>query len=97
MKDQVRSFVVLSEVDHRNQESFGRKSPMVSFDTSFLAIYLYSVLDSDGSKFIVSTMEELQFSPMRKEDGSDYECSAENGVGSSLSQTDHSFSHWYNF
>ena len=47
--------------------------------------------------YIVSTTEELQFNPMRREDGSEYECLAENGIGSSLKQTNHGFSHGYKF
>ena len=62
----------------------------------FLTFHLDTFV-TDQSRYVVSTTEELQFNPMRRDEAGQYECSAENGVGSSLGQTDHSFCHWYNF
>ena len=49
-------------------------------------LILIIVLNSGGSKQLLSTSQELKLNQMKKEDSSEYECTAENGVGPSLTK-----------
>ena len=83
VKDQIMSSDAQRR-DHRSQESTGHESDLVSFSTNLGRFSVRDILVTDQSRMIVSRMEELVFKSLKRNEAGQYECSAENGIGSSL-------------